>query len=355
MTSGKTPKALLVAMVASLAACSSGSPAASPAEPSASTTEFVTPSQAASLTASGSPTAMPVPTPAPLTSEALRELVTVAGVREHLEALQGIADHNGGNRATGTSGFDATVDYVEQRLSAAGYEVERQDFAVGDVSSTTLLVETGGPGDEVAMFGAHLDSVPAGPGINDNGSGVAALLVVAERMAERAPPNRPLRFAFWGAEEGGTHGSAAYVSRLTDAERDRIGAYVNFDMLGSPNFIRFVYADAGAAPGSDRLVAMFGDYFDDQGLAWESIDLTGHADHGAFMAAGVPTSGLFSGGAEAKTDLQAAAFGGTAGAFADACSHLACDTIANLSDFALDQMADAVAHAVATLGARPAD
>ena len=123
-------------------------------------------------------------------------------------------------------------------------------------------------------------------------------------------------------------------------------------MLGSPNFIRFVYAEAAAAPGSTELTDLFASYFDGLGLAWEPIDLTGHADHGAFKSAGIPTGGLFSGGREPKTDAQAAAFGGTAGAPADPCSDAACDTIDNVNDVILDQMADAVAHAVATLATR---
>ncbi len=325
------------------------------------------PAPASAPAATSAPRTPAAPTPDPATqtaaptaaiastSEVLRDAVGVAEVRGHLEELQRIADANGGSRATGTSGFEATVAYVERQLQLAGYEVERQLFVAGGVSSASLLVETAGAGDDIVMFGAHLDSVAAGPGINDNGSGLATLLVVAERLAELPAPARRLRFAFWGAEEGGPFGSAAYVGQLSDADRDHIAAYLNFDMLGSPNFIRFVYAEAGAAPGSQALTDLFAAYFETQGLAWEPIDLTGHADHGPFVAAGIPTGGLFSGGSEPKTDAQAAAFGGSAGAFADACSHLACDTIANLSDVALDQMSDAVAHAAATLGASSGD
>lgn len=276
----------------------------------------------------------------------------VADIRVHLEELQRIADANGGNRATGTIGFEASVEYVAERLAGAGYDVERQAFAVSSEASTNLLVERAGASDEVVMLGAHLDSVLAGPGINDNGSGVATLLVIAERLAESPDPDRTIRLAFWGAEEGGPFGSQAYVDGLPPAERDRIVAYLNFDMLGSPNFIRFVYDEASAAPGSAELTSLFAAYFEGNGLAWEPIDLTGHADHGAFASAGIPTGGLFSGGRELKTDAQAAAFGGTGGAPADPCSDAACDTIDNINDVILDQMADAVAHAVATLAAR---
>ncbi len=199
------------------------------------------------------------------------------------------------------------------------------------------------------MVGAHLDSVPAGPGINDNGSGVATLLVIAERLAELPAPRRTVRIAFWGAEEGGPHGSRASVDALSADERARIIAYLNFDMLGSPNPVRFVYAEESAAAGSEALTELFTTYFDAAGLAWEPIDLEGDSDHGAFVDAGIPTGGLFSGGIEPKTDAQAAAFGGAAGDPADACSHRACDTIDNIDDAILDGMADAIAHAVATL------
>jgi aminopeptidase S len=284
-----------------------------------------------------------------LTARTLRDAVEVADIRAHLQELQRIADANGGNRATGTSGFDASVDYVAERLAAAGYDVARQAFNVGDVPSVNLVVERAGSRPDVIMLGAHLDSVEAGPGINDNGSGIATLLVVAERLAELAPPERTVRFAFWGAEEGGPHGSRAHVDALPAAELARIGAYLNFDMLGSPNPIRFVYAEGGAAPGSDALTSLLTTYFDAEGLSWAPIDLEGDSDHGPFTDAGIPTGGLFSGGIEPKTDAEAAAFGGTAGEPADACSHRGCDTIDNVDDVILAEMAAAVAYAVAVL------
>jgi Zn-dependent M28 family amino/carboxypeptidase len=194
--------------------------------------------------------------------------------------------------------------------------------------------------------------VGAGPGINDNGTGVATLLVIAERLADLPAPGSTVRIAFWGAEEGGPHGAPAYVAALSPGELDRIGAYLNFDMLGSPNPIRFVYAESGAAPGSEPLTALFTSYFDAEGLAWAPIDLAGHSDHGAFTDAGIPTGGLFSGGREPKTDEQAAAFGGSAGEPADPCSDQACDTIGNINEAILAEMADAIAHVVATLAAR---
>ena len=287
-----------------------------------------------------------------LTARGLRDAVRVGDVRAHLDELQRIADGNGGNRATGTTGFDASVEYVAGQLIGVGYEVTRQPFTVGDVTSVNLIVERAGTDPEVLMLGAHLDSVEAGPGINDNGTGVGTLLVIAERMAELPSPGRTVRIAFWGAEEGGPHGSPAYVAALSATELARIGSYLNFDMLGSPNPIRFVYAEAGAVEGSEAITALFAAHFDGEGLPWAPIDLAGHSDHGAFTDAGIPTGGLFSGGREPMTAEQAAAFGGRPGEPADPCSDQACDTINNLNEAILEEMADAVAHAVATLGAR---
>ena len=284
-----------------------------------------------------------------LTAGVLRDAVEVADIRTHLEAFQRIADANDGNRATGTAGFDASVAYVAGRLSAAGYQVDRQALSVGDVPSVNLVVERAGTLPEVVMLGAHLDSVAAGAGINDNGSGVATLLVIAERLADLPTPSKTVRLALWGAEEGGPYGSRTYVEALAPDELARIGVYLNFDMLGSPNFIRFVYDEAAAAPGSGELTTLFARHFESEGLAWEPIDLDGDSDHGPFAAAGIPTGGLFSGGIEPKTEEQASAFGGRAGVPADACSHRGCDTIANLDDTILEEMADAICHALVTL------
>lgn len=335
-----------------LVACAATAPTTAPSPSAPSRTTLA--SSAVPASSSPVPPPSPSPTPSPLTSAGLRDAVAGADIRVHLEELQGIADAHGGNRATGTTGFDASVEYVASRLVAAGYEVTRQPFTISQQASVNLLVERPGAiGDDVIMAGAHLDSVLAGPGINDNGSGVATLLVLAQRLAELPAPERTIRFAFWGAEEGGPFGSAVYVDALPPAERERIGAYLNLDMLGSPNFIRFVYDEPFAADGSDAITTLFADYFEDAGMAWEPIDLAGHADHGAFTSAGIPTGGLFSGGGEPKTDAQADAFGGSAGALADPCSDVACDTIANLSDVALDQLSDAAAHAIATLAELP--
>ena len=333
------------ALIVTFAVAGCSVPAANP-----TATPVPTASAVATATASA-PSPTETPAPPELTARDLREAVQVGDIRAHLDELQRIADEHGGNRATGTTGFDASVEYVAGQLIAAGYEVTRQPFTVGGASSANLIVERAGADPEVIMLGAHLDSVEAGPGINDNGTGVGTLLVIADRLAALPAPGRTVRIAFWGAEEGGPHGSPAYVAALPATELARIGSYLNFDMLGSPNPIRFVYAEVGAVEGSEALTALFTAYFEGEDLPWAPIDLTGHSDHGAFTVAGVPTGGLFSGGREPKTDEQAAAFGGTAGEPADPCSDQACDTIDNVDEAFLDEMADAVAHALATLAA----
>ena len=89
-------------------------------------------------------------------------------------------------------------------------------------STTENLIAESRRGDphNVVMAGAHLDSVPAGPGINDNGSGSSALLEVAEQMAKVKTPNK-VRFAWWAAEEASLVGSNFYVTSLTEDEHRR--------------------------------------------------------------------------------------------------------------------------------------
>ena len=444
----------------------------------------------------------------------LERAVTVNGILQHERVLQRIANNNGGTRASGTPGYDASAAYVAQRLTDAGYEVTTQqfefpffeelapsvlaqvspvaapiesatfeysgsgdvtgavvaatnlvvpatpepssaagcapgdfvaasatepqvalvqrgtcDFAVkvanavaagydavvvfneGNPGRTDLLtgVTLGGPvtvpvvgvsyeagvalyqatqagpvtvevstetlsetrttvnvladtpqGDpnRVVVVGAHLDSVLDGPGINDNGSGTATILETAVQFAnEGKKPRQQVRFAFWGAEENNLLGSTYYVDSLNDAELSTIYANLNFDMLGSPNYVRFVYDGDGsddpaglAGPaGSAQIEQLFTDYFAGKGLATAPTAFDGRSDYGPFIAAGIPAGGLFSGAEGIKTEEEAAIFGGTAGEPYDPCYHLACDTITNLSTAALNELGDAVAHSVDTL------
>jgi Zn-dependent M28 family amino/carboxypeptidase len=443
-------------------------------------------------------------------TSALRAAVTVGGVLAHENAFQAIADANGGTRAAGTPGYDASGEYVEDQLLAAGYTVTRQpftyeqfilnssameqsaptptvyventDFAameysgsddvtaavqavdinlagdrasssgcedsdfdsftagnialiqrgtcffrdkvdnaaangaaavivfnqgnvdpnddrfglffgtldppVADIpalsttfalgqalantsglqmrvavdatleSTTTfnLLADTpGGRADRTVVVGAHLDSVAEGPGINDNGSGSSAILETALQMAELGiePTNR-VRFAFWGGEEDGLIGSEFYVSQLSARALRQHAVNLNFDMVGSPNFVPFVYDGDGSAfgvtgpNGSARVEQVFLDYFASQGLGTEPTEFDGRSDYFAFINNGIPAGGLFTGAEGIKTAEEAALYGGTAGVAYDSCYHQACDDIDNLSNTALDQMSDAIAHSTLT-------
>ncbi len=233
-----------------------------------------------------------------------------------------------------------------------------------DLTRKTTNVIADSPAGRIAgqtvVAGAHLDSVVAGPGINDNGSGSATILEIAEQMAalkytKKNALQRQVRFAFWGAEELGLLGSEHYVASLTESQRSQIYANLNFDMVGSPNYVRFVYdgdgSDKGVVgpPGSGAIEKVFTDYFDDQGLATEPTAFDGRSDYGPFIAEGIPAGGLFTGAEGVKTPEQAAIYGGTAGVAYDKCYHQACDTIANLNEKALFEMGDAAAHATLTL------
>jgi Peptidase family M28/PA domain len=211
--------------------------------------------------------------------------------------------------------------------------------------------------DNVVMAGAHLDSVIEGPGINDNGSGSAALLEAALMMANLDQENT-LRFAWWAAEEQGLVGSHDYVDGLSQAELDRIALYMNYDMVGSPNYIFMVYdadestfpAPEGVTipPGSAAIEDLYESYYTAIGEPYDDTEFSGRSDYEAFILAGIPSSGLFTGAEEIKTEEQEAIWGGTAGEQFDQCYHLACDTIGNVDEDALEVNSDLIAFAALT-------
>jgi len=211
--------------------------------------------------------------------------------------------------------------------------------------------------DNVVMVGGHLDSVLRGPGVQDNGSGSAAILETAVQMAKVKPRNT-VRFAWWGAEEAGLVGSTAYVNGLSQEEQDRIALYLNYDMIGSPNFVYFIYdgddsdgVGAGPGPeGSAEIEEFYEDFYDARGLPYLGTDFSGRSDYGPFIAVGIPAGGLFTGAEGIKTPEQEDIWGGTAGEQYDPCYHLACDTFDNISLEALDVNSDAVAAAALSFG-----
>jgi len=239
-------------------------------------------------------------------------------------------------------------------LSQTGSQASISIGAPQNITVYNVIAESrNGDPNNVVMAGAHLDSVARGPGINDNGSGSAALLEIAEQMAKVKPRNM-VRFAWWGAEEAGLVGSTAYVNGLSADELAKITLYLNFDMVGSPNHVFFIYdgddSDAEGAPagpgGSAEIEKTFERYFNSVSIPFKGTDFSGRSDYGPFIAVGIPSGGLFTGAEGIKTADEVALWGGTAGQQYDPCYHLACDTYANNNNFALDVNSDAIAYSV---------
>ncbi|WP_205718733.1 M28 family metallopeptidase [Actinomadura sp. WMMA1423] len=284
--------------------------------------------------------------------------IPLANVKAHLSQLQSIASANGGNRAHGRPGFRASIDYVKGRLDAAGYQTSVRTFTSGGATGYNLIADwPGGDTSNVLMTGAHLDSVTAGPGINDNGSGSAANLEVALAVARaNHQPKRHLRFGWWGAEERGLVGSTNYVNGLSSTERSKIKSYLNFDMVGSPNPGYFAYdgdgsSGSGGPAGSAEIERVLRAYFQSINVPVQDTAFDGRSDYGPFIRYGIASGGLFTGAEGRKTTQQAQLWGGQAGVAFDRCYHSSCDTTSNINDTALDRNADAIANAVWTLSA----
>jgi Zn-dependent M28 family amino/carboxypeptidase len=270
--------------------------------------------------------------------------------------------------------YDAGLDLALTPGSTVRVKV---DFTAEEREAYNVFAETSAGNDSnVVMAGAHLDSVQEGAGINDNASGSAALLEVAEQMA-KVKPNNTVRFAWWGAEESGLLGSEHYIANLSDDEIADIALYLNFDMIASPNYMFGIYdgdnsggtaAPGFIPPGSAEIEDVFEAFYASRGEPSQDSEFSGRSDYGAFIAVGIPAGGLFTGAEGVKTAAEAALYGGVAGAAYDPCYHDFCDNlrgdgqdealydaleldydlVGNLNLHAFDVNADAVATAVIT-------
>ncbi|KAA9154553.1 M28 family peptidase [Microbacterium lushaniae] len=253
------------------------------------------------------------------------------------------------------------------------------DYFAEERTTYNVLAETRtGDDSNVVMAGAHLDSVQDGAGINDNGTGSAGLLETAIQM-KRVKPTNTVRFAWWGAEEEGLLGSEYYVANLAEEQLGQIALYLNFDMIGSPNYFTGVYdgdnsggtAEPGfIPPGSAEIEDVFEQFYTSKDLPYQDTDFSGRSDYGPFIAVGIPAGGLFTGAEEIKTEEEAARYGGLAGVAYDPCYHQPCDNLTgqgadrtlykqlerayrhqlkgNVNRIALDVNSDALAAAVIT-------
>ncbi|HET8953410.1 MAG TPA: M20/M25/M40 family metallo-hydrolase [Solirubrobacteraceae bacterium] len=197
-----------------------------------------------------------------------------------------------------------------------------------------------GDANHKVLAGAHLDSVPAGPGINDDGSGTAFQLEMAEQLAkEGTPPKNKIRFLWFGGEEDGLVGSQYYAAHLSDADVAKTDVMIDTDMIASPNFARLVYdGDGNGAPGNPSGPAgsgvvenLFVRYWAQRGMASEPIPFDGRSDYVGFINRGIPAGGVFAGAEAPKTAAQVAKFGGVQGEQLDPCYHEACDTFATVT------------------------
>ncbi len=449
------------------------------------------------------PQAAPPATPAVASSAAtdfaamMRQRVTADAMMAHLTKLQEIADANDGNRALGTPGYDASVQYVADALRGRGFDVQTPEFEVRlpfaekpeltvggatiaakplewtvgtppqgvtgplvaarvedspgctasdydglPVAGAVVLVDRGAcqfsvkqaaaaergavamivannvdgdemggtlgkgtdvkipavsvtkasgarlraePGDttlrldagvrtertrnviaqtktgsttDVVMVGAHLDSVPDGPGMNDNGSGVAAVLETALQLGSSPQVNNAVRFGFWGGEELGLLGSKNYLESLdVDGLRD-IALYLNFDMVGSPNPGYFTYDGDQSGPpdtangvprvpeGSPGIERTLVAYLKGAGKPPEDINFDGRSDYDGFTQAGIPAGGIFSGAEAEMSDEQAERWGGEAGQLFDPNYHKKTDTLDHIDRTAMEINGGGVAYVV---------
>ncbi|MFD3991668.1 M28 family metallopeptidase [Streptomyces sp. NPDC058583] len=225
------------------------------------------------------------------------------------------------------------------------------------VTNNVIAETKGGNAANTVMLGSHLDSVTAGPGINDNGSGSAGLLQTALELAKSKDKVRnKVRFAWWSAEENGLLGSDHYVKNLTALDKSEIKLYLNFDMIASPNYGLFVYdgdnsdnVGEGAGPaGSAQLERDITDFMGSRGLPHEGTDFSGRSDYGPFIKVGIPSGGTFTGAEGIKTAAQAAKFGGTAGVAYDVNYHAKGDDLKNVNMKAFDANIKVIANAVGT-------
>lgn len=230
------------------------------------------------------------------------------------------------------------------------------DLAIEYVNLTSYnLIATSKRGNQsnIIMAGAHADSVEAGPGVNDDGSGTVSILETAVQLAKFGLTNA-VRFAWWTAEEDGLLGSYYYTRNAPADELAKIRAYLNFDMVGSNNFVYGILDGDGDAygtqgpPGSAEIESLWEGYFESRGLPHDPSEFSGRSDYAGFLDAGIASGGLTTGADEVKTAEQVARYGGVEGAILDPYYHTADDTVANLNGTALGVMAKGIAYAIGT-------
>eukprot|EP01006_Ploeotia_vitrea_P030384 TRINITY_DN62833_c0_g1_i1.p1 TRINITY_DN62833_c0_g1~~TRINITY_DN62833_c0_g1_i1.p1 ORF type:complete len:527 (+),score=90.43 TRINITY_DN62833_c0_g1_i1:31-1611(+) len=255
-------------------------------------------------------------------------------------------DRNAKNPVVGVAYGIAMILFQE-----GGREVTlstNQEIVVEHTFNVIATTKKGSPTD-VVMVGSHLDSVPAGPGINDNGSGSATVLETALEMARKnTQVSNQVRFGWWGAEEIGLVGSRNYVNYLVNnpKEASKLALYLNFDMQASPNYVRMVYngeeAPEPATQGSVKLMKLFQQYYKREGMTSDLGSMNGGSDYYPFILAGIPSGGMGTGAGSLKSVEQRHIHGGLANAMYDPCYHAPCDTVDNIAQDCLTDIWGAI-------------
>jgi carboxypeptidase Q len=269
---------------------------------------------------------------------------TLGGVssdRGPFAAIAGISDTDGETLLSAAAKGSVTVSL----------EIDSQ---IENRTTFNVIAETkGGDHNNVVSLGGHTDSVEAGPGINDDGSGIISNLVVAQALTRFSVKNA-VRFCFWTGEEFGLLGSEFYTSHLDSDELAKIKLYLNFDMIASPNYALMIYDGDGDAfnqtgpAGSAQIESLFQDYFTSKKLPYIPTAFDGRSDYDGFISRGIPAGGLFTGAEGIKSNEEAKLFGGQANISYDVNYHAAGDNITNLNHEAFLINSRATAFAVAT-------
>ncbi|KAK3322840.1 peptidase family M28 [Apodospora peruviana] len=250
----------------------------------------------------------------------------------------------------GLSGKDAKPFVEKLKAGKTVDSIAYINSEINKLEVENVLAQTKeGDQDNCVMLGGHSDSVPAGPGINDDGSGSITLLEIATQLT-KFRVNNCVRFAWWAGEEEGLLGSDYYVYSLPAAENKKIRLFMDYDMLASPNFAYQVYdARNEVNPvGSQELRDLYVDWYTAQGLNYTFIPFDGRSDYDGFIRNGIPGGGIATGAEGIKTTEEETMFGGVAGDWYDPCYHQLCDDVGNLNLTAWEVNAKLVAHSVAT-------
>lgn len=275
-----------------------------------------------------------------------------------LGGVTGLPPTTGITQAAGTALLAQLADGPVE--ATADFDVTVEERRTWNIITTTKR----GDRDSTVMLGAHLDGVQDHAGINDNGTGSATLLQTAIALKKTGLEKKlrnNVRFAWWGAEEIGLLGSNHYVNELVTKRPkalDKIAVYLNYDMVGSPNYVISAYdadqstyeAEAPVPAGSARTELAFRRYFKATKQPVVDTPFSGRSDYQAFILNGVPAGGLFTGADGVKTEREQQLFGGRAGVIYDPNYHTEKDTLANVNRKALRIMSDAIAHTTLKFG-----